>query len=141
MKKIILITFFSFFISSISYSQSSLPKCIGNDRSNFHNCFGEYMFYKSKYIGEFQKELPNGQGTMYYTDGSKYVGEWKNGLINGQGTYDFKNGDRYVGEWKNGNMDGNGTLMYKNGGENSGSFTNNKPSSSNRVKLRIPKRE
>ena len=54
MKKIILIIIFSFFISITSYSQSSLPKCKGDDRANFHNCFGEYIFNKSKYVGEFQ---------------------------------------------------------------------------------------
>jgi len=103
-KKIILISFLLFLISSISYSQSLLPKCKGTDREYFNNCFGEYMFFKSKYVGEFQNTLPNGQGTMIYWDNSKYVGEWKDGKPHGQGTYDLTNGQRHEGEWKNGNF-------------------------------------
>jgi len=65
MKKVILSSFLLFFISSVSYSQSSLPKCKGTDRSNYNNCFGEYnLFGENKYIGEWNSELPNGQGTM-----------------------------------------------------------------------------
>ena len=32
-----------------------------------------------KYEGEIKNRLPNGQGTMTYTDGVKYVGEYKDG--------------------------------------------------------------
>jgi hypothetical protein len=127
MKKIILIiTFLSFFISTTSYSQSSLPKCKGDDRANFHNCFGEFMFFKSKYVGEFQNELPNGQGTMNYDNGVKYTGQFKEGFPDGQGTAIYPNGDKYTGEWKKNFMDGQGTYTTKDGKVKSGIWSENK---------------
>ena len=40
-----------------------------------------------KYIGEIQKENPDGFGTTIYPDGFKYVGEYKEGKKHGQGTW------------------------------------------------------
>ena len=31
------------------------------------------------YTGEWQDDLPNGQGTMTYADGTKASGKWKDG--------------------------------------------------------------
>ena len=128
MKKIILIIILSSFISITSYSQSSLPKCKGDDRANFHNCFGEYIFNKSKYVGEFQNELPNGQGTMNYEDGVKftYTGQFKDGFPDGQGTAIYPNGDKYTGEWKKGLVDGQGTHTTKYGKVTRGIWSENK---------------
>ncbi|MBK5210471.1 MAG: hypothetical protein JJE44_13365 [Flavobacteriaceae bacterium] len=42
---------------------------------------------QNKYEGEFKKGLPNGVGTIFYSDGGKYVGEWKDGLRQGEGKY------------------------------------------------------
>ena len=33
----------------------------------------------SKYEGEIRKGVPNGKGTLIFTDGKKYVGEFKDG--------------------------------------------------------------
>ncbi len=52
------------------------------------------------YTGEVSNNVPNGQGTYTYADGSKYVGEYKEGLQKGQGSYTFPDGSTYVGEWK-----------------------------------------
>ena len=41
---------------------------------------------------------------MAYADGSKYVGEYEDDMRNGQGTMTYANGDEYVGEWKNGKI-------------------------------------
>jgi hypothetical protein len=127
MKKIMLISFLYFFFSSISYSQSSLPKCKGTDRSNYNNCFGEYtLFGGSKYIGEWKNELPNGQGTMNYSDGGKYTGQFKDGVPHGQGTYIWSYGDTYTGEWKNKKMSGQGTYTFKDGKRKKGIFSDGK---------------
>ena len=42
---------------------------------------------QNMYEGEFKKGLPNGAGTIFYSDGGKYVGEWKDGLRQGEGKY------------------------------------------------------
>ena len=126
MKKIILSSFLFFFVSSFSYSQSSLPKCIGTDRANFHNCFGEYIFFQSKYVGEFQNEIPNGQGTMNYDNGVKYTGQFKDGFPDGPGTAIYPNGDKYMGQWKKNFMDGQGTYITKDGKVQSGIWSENK---------------
>ena len=47
----------------------------GNDKTN------------GKYVGEISNGLPNGQGTLTYSNGTKYVGEWMDGKPNGQGIY------------------------------------------------------
>lgn len=41
------------------------------------------------YEGNFKKGLPNGVGTMVYTDGSIYIGSWKNGVKQGKGKYSY----------------------------------------------------
>jgi hypothetical protein len=106
MKEIILITFLSFFISSISFSQSKLPKCKGTDVSKFNNCFGTYTFPdRAKYVGEFRDGKMNGKGT--YTlplDLEKYEGEFKDNKKHGQGTLTFLDGYKLIGEFKDGDF-------------------------------------
>lgn len=69
-----------------------------------------YSVGENKYEGEFKKGLPNGYGTIIYSDGGKYIGQWKKGLRHGEGKYVIKsNGqdsikdgiwklDRYIGK-------------------------------------------
>lgn len=133
MKKIILVTLLSLLISSISHSESSLPKCEGTDRANFDNCFGEYIFIGgSKYIGEWKNQLPDGEGTMNYEygaaggGGSKYIGQFKDGSPHGQGKIIWDNGNSYIGEWKNKKMDGEGTFIFSSGDKYEGEFKDDK---------------
>ena len=61
--------------------------------------------YDTKYVGEIEKGLPHGMGTITFGKGKwkrgkKYVGEWKDGKPNGQGTETWSNGKKYEGEWK-----------------------------------------
>jgi hypothetical protein len=59
---------------------------------------------QNSYEGEFKKGLPNGTGTMVFSDGGKYMGEWKNGLRQGEGKYsiNYKGKDSIAdGIWKN----------------------------------------
>ena len=50
----------------------------------------------NKDIGEFEGEiknnLPNGPGTLMYSNGERYLGEWKDGKEHGQGTFNFTDG-------------------------------------------------
>ena len=69
-----------------------------------------------KYVGEIEKGLPNGKGTVTWSNGSKYVGEWKYGKRNGQGTQTSYLSSvyigEYVGEWKDGSYHGQGTMSW-----------------------------
>jgi 1-phosphatidylinositol-4-phosphate 5-kinase len=53
-----------------------------------------------KYQGQVKDGIPNGQGTLTWSNGNKYVGIWKDGEENGQGTFTYHNGRKYVGEYK-----------------------------------------
>ena len=59
---------------------------------------------------EFKIDMPDGEGTHIYPDGSKYVGNFQNGFKHGKGTltWDGKNG-KYVGDFKNGFKHGKGS--------------------------------
>ena len=70
---------------------------------------GEWGWYKSgdekvdsKYVGEVENGVPNGQGTETFASGNKYVGEYKDDEMNGQGTYSFPNGTKAVGDFREG---------------------------------------
>jgi hypothetical protein len=55
--------------------------------------------------GRFKKGLPNGEGTMIYSDGGIYEGKWKNGFRDGEGKYIIQiDGKETVkdGIWKKG---------------------------------------
>ncbi len=54
----------------------ALPACLSN--GYFHNCFSTYDFANGdKYVGDWNDDKKNGQGTFIWPDGEKYVGEWK----------------------------------------------------------------
>ena len=38
--------------------------------------------------------------TYTFTNGNKYVGDWNDDKKNGQGTFIWPDGEKYVGEWK-----------------------------------------
>ena len=75
------------------------------------------------YTGEASNGVPNGQGTLAFSNGDLYVGEFKNGKQHGQGTYTFADGSTYVGEYKDAeewqgteyDKDGNVTATYSKG--------------------------
>ena len=56
----------------------------------------------STYAGDWQYNLPNGQGTATWADGRMHTGEWKYGKPHGQGTWTLANGSKYTGEFKDG---------------------------------------
>ena len=54
----------------------------GGIKDNMCHGEGVYLFEQgnviNRYEGQFEGDLMNGTGTIYYTDGTKYVGEIKN---------------------------------------------------------------
>lgn len=149
-KKIILISFLLFLISSVSYSQSKLPECKPTDKVLYHNCYGKKIYGRngeyyeaefknnlpvgevkfssgSKYIGGWKDDKgPHGKGKYYWKHGSIYDGEYKNGKQNGQGTFTYPSGSTYVGEFKDDKFNGQGTLTLKDGVKYVGKFKDNK---------------
>ena len=69
----------------------------------------------SKYVGQYQFGLQNGEGTLYYASGDKYTGEWQNTYKHGRGTTFWANGDKYIGKWEYGKREGKGTYYWANG--------------------------
>ena len=60
------------------------------------------LFDESKYLGERENGVPQGQGTYTWSDGEKYEGEWKDGQAHGQGIHTSLEGYKYDGEWTEG---------------------------------------
>ena len=99
----------------------SLPAC--PSKGYFHNCFGSYTFSNGNmYVGEWENDEPNGQGTVTTADGKKYVGEYRDGLRNGHFTVNYENGDKFVGEFRDNKRDGRGTYTYADGNKYLGEF-------------------
>lgn len=53
-----------------------------------------------KYIGEFKKGFPDGEGKFFYVDGSTYNGEWDRGDREGFGDMTYPNDSVVGGYWK-----------------------------------------
>lgn len=70
----------------------------------------------TKYIGTFERGLPNKSGEIFWPDGSHYEGEILDGLRHGVGKmthrFDDSNGSVYMGSWVHGKRSGTGTLYY-----------------------------
>ena len=65
-----------------------------------------------QYEGQLQRDLPEGQGTMLYADGSRYEGHWKEGKRDGEGAWTHPDGSRSFGAWKGGMMEGEGVKAW-----------------------------
>ena len=68
----------------------------------------------TKYVGEIENGVPNGQGILTSPDGDRYEGDFKDGKKHGQGTFTYSGRFRYLGEWKDGKS-WNGISYDKNG--------------------------
>ena len=132
MKRIFLIIFLSSFISSVSFSQSKLSLCQGENKSSYNNCFGKIKQISSNskleyiYEGEFKNGKEHGQGSDTYSNGKKFIGEYKEGKRSGKGILTHPDGNRYVGEFKNDAFDGQGIYTYSDGTKYVGEFKNGK---------------
>eukprot|EP00092_Neocalanus_flemingeri_P076358 GFUD01094703.1.p1 GENE.GFUD01094703.1~~GFUD01094703.1.p1 ORF type:complete len:135 (-),score=33.53 GFUD01094703.1:129-533(-) len=54
--------------------------------------------------------VPEGEGTMRYSDGGEYIGHWRGGKRDGQGCFEWADGRKYIGNWKQDVIEGNGTF-------------------------------
>lgn len=57
----------------------------------------------------------SGTGKFLYKDGSKYVGSFNKGIPEGEGTVFYKSGDKYEGGWLQHAPHGRGIMYYKSG--------------------------
>lgn len=63
-----------------AYAQSVLPACPPS--GYFHNCFGTFTYSSGmKYVGEWRDDKYNGQGALFYANGSTKQGIWADGVI------------------------------------------------------------
>ena len=99
----------------------------GNLINGEANGEGELMINnKMKYIGNFNKNLPNKKGKIYnLVDNSEYEGEFVYGLKEGKGIIKYIDGTIYEGDFKNDKYEGYGKLTYKNGCVYEGQFKSN----------------
>jgi len=82
---------------------------------------------KMKYKGEFNDDLPNGQGTLEnFKDNSIYKGNVINGIKEGYGELKLGDGTIYKGEFKEDKFCGKGIIIFPNGRKYEGEFKNNK---------------
>ncbi len=60
-------------------------------------------FQQDFWLGEYIKDLRDGYGECYFSDGSAYKGQWKKGKQDGHGKIITRDGNEIEGEWINGN--------------------------------------
>jgi hypothetical protein len=97
-----------------AYAQSSLRPCLVTEPF-WTNCVGFSNDGIGSYVGEFQYDKFQGQGTYTWSNGDKYVGEFRGGKYHGQGSYTFSDGRKYVGEWRGDKQNGQGIEYAANG--------------------------
>jgi 1-phosphatidylinositol-4-phosphate 5-kinase len=64
----------------------------------------------TSYSGQFKDGKMNGRGVLLWPSGDRYEGEWRDGAQNGQGTFAAADGSMYFGGWALGQMDGQGVF-------------------------------
>jgi hypothetical protein len=111
--------------STIAVGQTRLMKC---PSEAFRSpCEGILTFANgTRYIGEFNDGMPNGQGKLLYTNSAQYEGQVRDGVPNGQGAYLYSNGMHYSGQFLNGLPHGKGTLTLPDGSQFTGEFKDGK---------------
>ena len=90
MKKLLFILLFLVSLICVSSQSWALLNCPSSPPYN--NCYGSHTF----------------------SNGDTYVGEWQNNKYNGQGTFIFKDGEKYTGGFKDGEYDSFGILNLMN---------------------------
>jgi clan AA aspartic protease (TIGR02281 family) len=109
-------------------AQSSLPRCPPK-RYVWNWCVGAYTFRDgTNYVGGWNDDELNGQGTFTWPDGTEYVGEFRDNKFNGKGSYTSPDGWKYVGEYRDDKRNGQGTLTSPGGQKYVGEFRDGKKS-------------
>ena len=94
---------------------------------NFHGK-GIYEYCDCYYIGQFNNNLREGKGIIYYPNGNiVYEGDFVNDQFHGNGIFCWVEGEYYIGQFQNGKNYGKGILYYKDGKiKYEGDFVNDK---------------
>jgi hypothetical protein len=79
----------------------------------FNGAFSRFLKLRTL---EWKKNLPHGQGSRTWPDGSKYTGQWKAGKYHGSGMFFWPTGKMYAGEWHSGMK--HGKLQDTNNNDN-----------------------
>ncbi len=91
---------------------------IGTFRKYIYQGVGVLECPDFRYIGHWEKGLPEGEGIVFYAKGSsfvKYRGQFERGDPSGYGEMEYRNGDIYRGFWKQRQRQGKGTLQHADG--------------------------
>ncbi|MSQ66094.1 MAG: hypothetical protein EXR37_07130 [Limnohabitans sp.] len=117
-------------LSGLSFAQSVLPSCKGQDVSQWNACRGVFDDAEYSYAGDFVRGKFEGRGILEFTadkyQGDYSQGEFKNGLKHGFGIYYFANGEKYAGQYQYGKRQGKGTYSFPHGKPAlSGNWSNN----------------
>lgn len=105
MFKTLLMIFFVFLLLALTIGCSTVTE-------------GTISLPEGTYTGQIKNNIPHGEGTLTYPDGTEYVGQWKDGKEHGQGIVRWRvDGDTawYSGEWVDGKWHGNGIFSYPDG--------------------------
>ena len=80
-------------LGSAEVRGSDLPPCPSDQTKRYHNCFGKRIFSEGvEYIGEWQNDRENGDGTYKWANGSVYIGGFKNSTFHGLGSFKYSGG-------------------------------------------------
>ncbi|MDR1590815.1 MAG: GYF domain-containing protein [Puniceicoccales bacterium] len=91
------------------------PATVENNRIEFKN--GDV------YVGELDRGLINGQGTLTFKNIGKYVGSFNQGVREGSGIFTWNSGEIYQGEWQADKISGEGRLTISDTIGISGKFS------------------
>ena len=58
----------------------------------------------SKYVGLWERDLPNGKGTFQTPEGITFTTTFENGLPHGKGVIQDLDGRKYTARWKDGKL-------------------------------------
>jgi hypothetical protein len=96
---------------SIVFTEIMVISMIASDIFAQSNCRVLMPSISITYDGSCKQGLADGKGEATGTD--RYIGDFRKGLPEGEGVYIWHTGERYVGEWKKGLRDGEGVLTFK----------------------------
>lgn len=103
----------------------------GEMRNGMKNGLGRinYAVAGKEFNGSFVDDVKTGLGKQIWPSGSKYIsyeGTWANDLPDGEGTLKFTEGYTYVGTLKSGKLDGKSVMTYPTGEIREGTYANGK---------------
>ena len=113
-------------IGAFKYNNNNIYKGMINAK-NLREGFGKlYLSDGSIYKGFFHNNKMEGRGRFLNINGYVYEGEFKNNLSNGYGKYIALDGTTYKGSWSEDKQSGLGDISYPDGSRYTGNFKDGK---------------